>query len=180
MNLLDPTTQKALRLAQLKMGIPDVFDYKTLLYVGVNRMRNQLVFEFLKSHYIIDVVEVFKPNYEAILNEINPYRDVYNCNILDFKSGKKYDVVMFWHGPEHIEKSKLKGLIVQMLKYTEKMLIFGCPNGRYEQGAEYGNPFENHISHYTAEDLQKLGLQTDVIGELNEKGSNILSWKRLK
>jgi hypothetical protein len=51
------------------------------------------------------------------------------------------------------------------------------PFGKYIQGAEYGNPFEEHLSDIYPNFLHKIGYQTETIGKQDEKGSNITAWK---
>ena len=76
------------RLEQLKRCIPDVFDYKTLLYVGghAKHGRNlQLSDEFLKHNYKIDVVEVFAGNCLEMANHFKWINHIYLSDIRDFE-----------------------------------------------------------------------------------------------
>ena len=181
--MIDGTDVK-LRKKQVIDNIPDVYDYRSLLYVGGHAKHNrhlQLTDEFLKHGYDIDVVEIHKPNVDEMKEKYKWIRHVIHADIRFFQSAmiRSYDVVMFWHGIEHIYKSDLMSLISRMSAYTNELIIFGCPYGIYEQGAEYDNPHEIHISHWYPEELEELFLNISVIGEKDSKKGNILAWKRM-
>ena len=164
------------RLKQLVACIPDVFDHKSVLYVGGGN-RLQVFDEFVKHNYIIDLVEVFFPNIIK-LKDVKGIRTIYNKNIEFFDPKEKYDIVFFWHGIEHIEKEDVSKLLRRMSKYA-KLIVLGMPYGEYEQGELYNNPFEKHISAWYPADLQKFGFECDTIGKKNTKRSNLIAWKRI-
>lgn len=63
------------------------------------------------------------------------------------------------------------------LEAVSRVVVLGCPYGVYKQGAEYGNPYEEHLSYLYPEFLQGLGYNVDTVGNIDERGSNILAWK---
>ena len=93
-------------------------------------------------------------------------------------SGIIFDVVLWWHGPEHIDKWEL-GLTLEALESkTNKMVILGCPFGKYPQDAVDGNIFEIHRSALYPEDFIKYGYNVKTIGERDVMGGNLLAWKK--
>ncbi len=68
---------------------------------------------------------------------------------------------------------------LKKLEKISKVIVLGLPNGKYEQGPEYGNPFEEHLSTIYFSFLENLGYKTDVLGEPDKEGSNITAWKFL-
>jgi len=171
-----------LRKDQLIDKIPDVYDYGTLLYVGGhchNDRGLQMADEFVKHNYTIDVIDIWKPNVKDMRQNLKYVYNVFYGDIRNFDFKAVYDVIMFWHGPEHLEKADIPVLLERLKKYAAKLIIFGCPYGYYEQGPEYGNPYETHRSHWDREDFVKLGMESDAIGYKDSLKGNILSWIRV-
>lgn len=166
------------RLKHLVACIPDVFDYKTVLYVGGGN-RLQVFDEFVKHNCTIDIVEVFAPNILKLVN-VKGIRSIFHSDIETFNPKDKYDVVFFWHGIEHIKKGSVHKLIKKIERYTTKLIVFGCPYGIYEQGAEYGNEFEKHISVWYPDDFPLRGFKCDTIGMKDTKRANLIAWKNFK
>jgi hypothetical protein len=102
------------------------------------------------------IVEVFKPNVDDAISKGCPPEKIHNLSIDDVEKLPNADVLMFWHGPEHLEKSKFLSLLPKLeSKYT--YLIFGMPLGDEPQGEAYGNPAERHISAWYPNDWKSLG-----------------------
>ena len=102
------------------------------------------------------IVEVYKPNVDDAISKGCPKDNIYNLNIEDVDSLPDADLLMFWHGPEHL----LKDNFLKVLGKLEKkygFLIFGMPLGEEPQGAAYGNPFEKHISSWSTLEWEELG-----------------------
>ena len=74
-------------------------------------------------------------------------------------------MILHWHGPEHLKKEAYLSFLPDIAATTDKLLILGCPNGYEEQGMAYGNPYEEHISFWTAEEFHKLGFTTDIVSD---------------
>ena len=168
------------REEQLLKVLPDCLNYKTLLYIGARYFKDitpQMTDLFKEKNYKIDVVEAFYKN----CIELQPlgFNKIINADILKVILSQKYDVSMFWHGIEHIEREQLSELIEKLKKVTKKYIIFACPYGKYEQGAEYENEFENHVTHWQPEDLIRMGLSVDTIGQRDVKYGNIISWIKI-
>lgn len=165
------------RIKHLLACIPDIFDYKTALYVGAGP-RLQVFDKLIEHNYIVDVVEVFLPNIIK-LKDVKRIRTIFCSDIRYFTPKTNYDVVVFWHGIEHLEKSDVYPLTVKMQKYTNKIILFGMPYGRYDQGELYNNPYEKHISAWYPEDFPARGFECDTIGLMDTKRANLIAWKRM-
>ena len=172
---------ESVREKQLLNYIPDVYDYLTLLNIGghFHVGRNlQMLPHFMTLGYIIDIVEVYEPNYRDLLGTPG-IRRVFHSDVMDFEPNDEYDISFFWHGVEHLDKKQVPILLKKMRKYTNQLIIFATPYGRYEQGAEYGNPFEIHKSHWYPGDFKELGMEVSAIGLPDRKQGNIIAWQRL-
>lgn len=167
------------RKEQLIKCIPDIFEAESLLYVGghFHFGRDLQMTRFFKCP--IDVVEVWPENVRDMTGDPR-LRHVFLCDIRDFDSIYPYDVTMFWHGPEHLRIYEMRELIDKMKKYTKKYIVFATPNGIYEQGPEYGNPYERHKTHWTKEAFEFLGLKADAVGDKNKRNGNIIAWKTIE
>ena len=170
--------EESTRRLQFLKCLPDLLDKPgKLLYVGGHLRFGralQMTVLFKDAGWQVDVIEVFPENILQ-LNEIRWLNSVIFMDIRNFQSAEKYDCVMLWHGPEHFTKEEIPALISQMKLYTD-CIVFGCPNGRYDQGDEYGNPYERHLSTWYKEDFEKLGMQADEIGVRDTKQGNIIAW----
>lgn len=172
------------REAAVRRSIPDFLDYKTALYVGIRPGRMQICDLFMEKGYEIDVVEIWPKNFlylESLQAEKHPFRNLFCSDIKLFAAAGyswDYDVVVWWHGPEHMPKADLPTVLDGLFKMTKQALILACPWGEVAQGAAGGNPNEVHISYLTPGYFEALGFKTSTLGSQNRGGSNILSWKR--
>ena len=191
------------RDAQIPKCLPDLFDYKTLLYVGVKIRNNYPTFRcqdgFDKAGYEIDVIELSPVTAHRLRKAnanghkfMNAYRepgmfrtviegDVRNAEAL---TNGKYDVVMWWQGPEHVFPEEIKPTLKILFEKTNKLIILGCPcspmtdlhpmvrNGKYKGSTSA------HFSRIHHSFLESLGYTTDLVGKPGEKGNNLLAWKR--
>lgn len=165
------------RKNQLGKKIPEIWNYKTVLYVGARKFRRDFTNDFRKHNYQIDILEIFDKNFESLkkLKWVNNLikGDVKN---IDKLINKKYDIVFWWHGPEHIYKKELKNTLNKLKKLTNHLVVCGCPYGRYEQGACYGNKWEKHLSYLDIKDFEKNGFETSTLGKKDALGNNLLAW----
>ena len=178
------------RLRQIKQYIPDLFTHKSVLYVGANMERMQFVPEFHAAGFAIDVVEIHKPNTDELI-KFNErmiaagdvwFRNIINTdvrNIWKLDELLSYDVVFWWHGPEHVPIFDFEKTMLMLEKFAMRLIVTGCPWGTYHQTAVRGNPHERHVSHLTVREFINIGYATNTIGRKNVRGSNLLAWKRI-
>ena len=171
------------REAQLARNVPDAFKFKSVLYVGARPARFQLLDLFINAGYHVEILEVFAPNVAALI-EMNRTKRIFDriylgdVRFLRELNVPKADVVVWWHGPEHVLAGELADVLEEIENHAERLIVLGCPFGAVAQGVSYGNAFEIHANAIYPRDFEALGYQTNVIGKRDKGGSNILSWKR--
>ncbi len=166
--------------------IPDLFGgrYSSVLYVGANKKRQHFLNRFEESGYRrIVILEAHRENYGFLKEKFeakNPdtYQVVWGKvqEIERFPLGR-FDVVFFWHGPEHLQQHQISPTLEKLERVCNHLVVCGMPFGFYEQGPEYGNPFETHQSHIYPPFLEGLGYKTETLGNRDQMGANITAWK---
>lgn len=167
------------RTESLKRMVPDLFNYKTVLYVGARSDRFDYGSDFMKKNCKVTVLEVWKRNV-AYLNTVSGLFSVLHGDVktYEFKE-KSFDVVFWWHGPEHIDKALLNTVVEKLEKIAKKLVVLGCPWGKVQQYSIDGNPFEEHRTYIDGSDFLKLGYDVECIGDQNVLGSHITAVKRV-
>ena len=170
---------KPKRKPQLLENIPDIFEQETVLYVGARTTRIDFGPELRDQGCQIDVLEIFPENVEYLerVNWINKVieGDVRNApELVD----QQYDLVFWWHGPEHIRDTELKKTLDGLVSISSKLVVCGCPWGDVPQRKVYGNPHEAHINAVQPEHFTENGFNTLTLGRPNMYLSNILAWHR--
>jgi len=161
---------------QLLAHVPDVMNYKSLLYIGASACRQETLGLFIKRGYDYTILEIWRPNVEWLRKR---FKNVIEGDVRDingFNLGN-FDIICWWHGPEHLKEDELVPMLDKLENMTKKILITACPWGIYEQGAAEGNPHEIHYSYLYPEFFEKLGWKTSAMGRVDVKGSNLLAWK---
>ena len=169
------------REAQLQACLPNLFLYKTLFYVGAYVGRMQMLPLFIEAGYKIDILEAFEPNYQGLLefNAAGPvFRKIICGDIRTHRAPNFYDVVMWWHGPEHVNLDELTKAREYLESIAKQYVVLACPWGVFEQPPE-PNPFEEHLLALYPSDFESWGYETDTIGWPNIPGSNLIAWKRM-
>ena len=168
-------TKDTNRIASLQRMVPDLFTKaRSVLYVGARTDRFQLSKELKQAGCKISVLEIFDKNVEHLktldLEEVIP------GDVRTFAPSRRYDVAIWWHGPEHVTEAELPDA-VNNLEGCADLVILGCPWGHYHQGSMYGNEHEKHVSHYEAEVFTDMGYEVECLGQENKPGSNITAVK---
>ena len=166
------------REKQLDNCIPDLYKYKSVLYVGANTHRCHILPTFRNRGYKIDIVEPFEKNckyYKGVIG-IN---EVHHSTIKDFKPKGTYDVVFWWHGPEHIDKNELEAAMKHMEWMANKLVVLGVPWGINKQEAIDDNNFEIHRASMFEKDFTQYGYKTNTIGKINTCNGNLIAWKQM-
>jgi len=144
--------------------IPGLLDKKgTMLYIGAWYPQGMDgLDDFKKAGYDILILEVFEKSalevrslgWKVKLGDVRKAREI-------FKE-ERFDVVVWWHGPEHVDVKDLPSALEDLKTLAKRLLVVGCPRGKSVQGVFDGNPYEKHVSTLVREDLIKLGL-TNVL-----------------
>ncbi|MDD4804176.1 MAG: hypothetical protein PHN69_03295, partial [Candidatus Pacebacteria bacterium] len=160
--------------------VPDVFKHKSVLYIGARPDRTDFLQNFINAGYEISILEIYKPNVEYFKNN-SRFTEVIEGDVKEFNTSKKYDVVFWWHGPEHVEEDKIKNTLKKLESITEYDLVLGCPWGSVMQGNDHNdNPNEEHINFIKTGYFENMGYKTSYFGLENNMGSNIIAFKNLK
>lgn len=185
--IFDPIKGKSLARKRLIINnIPEVLNAKTMLYIGANPNRMELIDLFYGMGIIIDVVEAWEENFNGLckLNEKwMIFRRIYRADIREeiyCSYFDKYDVVCWHHGPEHIPKEQVPRTLEILEGFALQYVILGMPWGLFPQGPKEGNIHEVH--HWAAgkKFFENLGYETQSIKKKNKRGSHILAWKKIK
>jgi len=104
-----------------------------------------------------NIMEIFQQNIDDSIEKGCPPDNIFNGNILNVDNYNNYDCVLFWHGPEHIEKEVFKTNLELIESKANKIIIFGMPLGYEPQGDSYSNPYECHVSEWNEKDWVELG-----------------------
>ena len=86
--------------------------------------------------------------------------DVLNDSLEDILTpfnGKKFDLVTLYGVIEHFPKRDGYDLLEKCEKLTNKYILIQTPNGFVEQGPEYGNEYQRHLSGWFPHDFEGLG-----------------------
>lgn len=175
------------RLGSILRVVPELFlgVYKTVLYVGaipssvVKDAGRDYLINFRDAGYHITVVEAFERNCDLLLeHDSDLFDDIYCTEISDFPLGITYDVVFWWHGPEHVESGVLRATLQHIELLADHCVVLGCPWGVYKVGAINANPYQEHKASIYPAMLQDLGYdKIECIGIEDVPGSNIAAVK---
>ena len=168
------------REKQLLRCIPTILNYKTLLYIGAKKRMIQMLQLFVDTSYAIDIIEIWSANVTK-LKDLNGIRriiqgDVRNITQMELPC---YDVVMWWHGPEHVYEKELYDVLRNLETLATKLVVVASPWGESKQGGKRGNLSERHVTSLYSMTFKDLGWNTDMIGNIGNKDrtvSNLLAW----
>ena len=170
------------REKQLLRCIPTILDYKSLLYIGARKGLTQMLNLFIDASYTIDILEIWPDNAER-LKSLEGIREIV---VGDVRNALKmnlepYDVVMWWHGPEHVYEKELESVLNSLKSLANKFVVAACPWGINRQGKRGRNIHEEHVLSLYPEMFKEFGWKTDVIGNVDNKDgmiSNLLAWSK--
>lgn len=148
---------------------------KSLLYVGANCSRAFFLDVLHDCKFTIDILEIFDQNIECIKNQYK-YNNLIQGNIKNKDIISFYDVIFWYHGPEHVTKEDFIR-IDEFLSKKSNVIILGCPYNDDVQGEVYGNIYEKHLWKTTPEDFSVLGYSV-FKHERKEAFDNIIAWKK--
>ena len=167
------------RDASLQRLIPDLYDYKSVLYIGARSDRFDYGEDFRDAGYEVTILEIFKPNVRY-LRTIKWVKYVCHCDVRKFWGiSNWFDIIFWWHGPEHIKDYEISATVLNLEKYAKVAVVLGCPWGYFRQGAIHGNKYEAHVSSNDYQIFEQLGYTVECLGKKDERGSNITAVKHV-
>ena len=167
------------RCYSLMRMMPDLFSKpRDILYIGARADSFDFGDLFRQARCEITVLEAFKENVEH-LRTLPWLHQVIQADIDRFRSIDDYDLIFWWHGPEHIAEERLPYALSYLECCASEAVILGCPWGESEQGAIHDNPFEIHKSHLDYRLFESLGYDTECLGYKDQPGSHITAIKRI-
>jgi hypothetical protein len=170
------------RLMQLREKVPGLFRPRfhsaTILYIGASK-RAHCLQELWEAGHEITLLEAWGDNAAMYFDDrrvkhvrVGLAQEVDRAALPYYK----YDVVFWWHGPEHVGYTELNTTL-DSLEATAPWVILACPWGKYIQNKTGGNPYEEHLSHLYPEMFKARGYETATLGQKDVKGSNLLAWR---
>jgi len=150
---------------------------KTVLYVGIRPNRADHLSLFNGKQ--IYALEIWERNIRIMIeNNCWPVCKYFSGDIVNWNTDMKFDLVFWWHGPEHVEKNKLNEAVANCEKLATQMVVMGCPWGDYLSHEFSKNPHERHVSELEPEFFDQLGYYVEAQGKRGP-GSNLMAIKYL-
>jgi len=191
--MLSPRQLTDARARALVRAWPDLLDpgiYHKVLYIGANARRFQL-YRLLSTGREVHVLEAHPPNAAAL--RADPHHPVAGIVCGDVRKNFElcwhlapFDLIVWWHGPEHVPKADLPRLLAPsgaegLGWLCRGAILCGSPWGRYEQGAVGGNAYERHQSALYPSDYRAWGFDhTLTHGRPDVPGSHISAWRVIR
>jgi hypothetical protein len=149
-----------------------------------------LVPEFRAHGAEVDLLEAWRQNVDDLIYIANhdPAKRVFRHMMLgDVRNLRelispnlwcgRYDVICWWHGPEHVERRELSPILKMMVDLSQRVAMCACPWGKFPQETEGGNIYERHLSELGPEDFIELGWQARGFGERDDPWSYVIAWQ---
>lgn len=115
-------------------------------------------------------IEVYEPYYNKA-KENKTHSEIYNKNVFDLKYlENEFDAVVLVEVIEHLTYDEGVELIHLATKWAKKKVVLTTPNGFVKQKALDGNPYQEHKSGWTVQELRDFGFSV--------KGLAGLKWLR--
>jgi len=148
-----------------------------VLYVGANTKRCAYAVELKEAGNRLDLLEIWPANCEYYRTvKAGTFDNIIQGDVREFREGH-WDTAVWIHGPEHIKKEEI-GAAVASLEAVADNVVMLTPFGYMEQGVFRGNPAEQHVSAWVAEDFTALGYEAATRGRKDEPHATVLAWKR--
>lgn len=148
--------------------IPGLWDEPgTVLYVGANPLRFHLGQKLYGHGHEVTLLEVFEPNADAYRGfRMTPHvvrGDVRDVGELDLPHDR-YDAVVWWHGPEHLDRDEIAPALEKLEALARKVVVLASPWGDLPQDAADGNEAEIHRCSLYPEDYWGWGYEVKAFG----------------
>ena len=168
---------KQSRFSQLERVVPELYQPGRLLYVGAQPVREPEALRSMRRvGHEITLFEIWPEN-AAHYEKRGLFDHVIIGDVREIEALglQRYDAILWWHGPEHIDLCDLPDTLRQLESLTD-VVVLGCPWGIMSQKAIYGNPHEEHRTHLLPCDFPQT-YNTDVIGEVNARSGHLVAWR---
>ena len=146
------------------------------MFVGAAPGRFECGEELARAGYEVTVLEAW-PAYAQVYEEHPDVARVVVGDVREVSLGERYDVVFWWHGPEHVERSEVEPAL-RKLEQIADLVVVGCPWGRYEQSDVGGNPYQAHRCSLYPGEFRHWGYRVVVDRQRDCRGSSIIAWKQ--
>jgi len=167
----------------IKPYLPELFTPPggNLLYVGARPDAHSWLSELYEVGHKISLLEVWPENAKAMRSD-NRIRQVITGDVRNVVTALVlfigiFDIVFWWHGPEHLAREEIGYILGQLECCASRLIVCACPWGVYPQGVHAGNPYETHLSYLYPESFLQLGYEVRTDGEADKAGSEIVAWK---
>lgn len=164
------------RLEQLERKIPNVWRNKKVLYIGGGEYRHHFFDALKANNCIITVVEIDQDSCLWLMQTQQWISCVLNLDIVDYMTmgpGEDlYDMIIWSHGISCLTKEEGHNILrchLENFVRPDGLIVNMTPHG--EAGGT-GN-----ISSWFPDEFNKLGYNTDYLGERGERNSHVLAWK---
>lgn len=165
----------------LRLELPELLAQPgTLLYIGANPEMHTALEMLHQAGHRITVLEIWpdyvqalrQPPLSAWVDEVVTGDARYVDRLL---GGRQFDVVFWFHGPEHIRREEFEPLMTRLEARAERLVVLGAPWGNtLGQGPK---PYDHHISFYYARDWEALGYEVRTIPPMDAHMGHMLGWK---
>jgi hypothetical protein len=167
------------REQQLRDELPQLFENPgSLLYVGAKARMHTALEMLHQAGHRITVLEAW-PAYcgQLRLDPLARWVDrVVMGDVTEAIYGlPDYDVIFWFHGPEHVYLWQFEITEAKLAKMARRLVVLGAPWGKTDGGGT--NPFGHHVSAHYEANWQALGYETRTIPPMDVPGGHILGWK---
>lgn len=156
---------------QIKFVIDKIseLNVSSVLNVGYRNDSDTHIQNYCKQNNIEwNVIEAYKPNCDDLKLGNHNY-PIYNIDVRNILTlNKSWDMIIWLHGPEHVEWEDFKSIRNLIEKCANKSVIYQAPIGHWPQDAIYGNIYEKHLATLLPEMFEELGYQTQMHKTSNE------------
>ncbi len=132
------------RTISLQRLAPDLFteEHQSVLYVGARDGGFEYGDNFRKANFKITMLEAFEENVNY-LKRIPWIVDIIHGDVRNKDIDKKFDIVFWWHGPEHVSDVQLPLAVKKLESVCNNLVVMGCPWGIYEQTSNPYGTYKN-------------------------------------
>lgn len=132
-----------------------LMDCNTVLEIGAGR---NSYLRLIKKHFNITAIDIHEESLSAGLkNRVFDEIIVGNADRIDqIVHPKSFDAEVAFDFIEHLEKKEGHEFLKKCEKIARKVVINFTPNGFLEQPASVDNPFQEHKSGWTYEEMNEL------------------------